>query len=792
MDDSINPDCFELVDEVQRRQQEQLYVSTYHIAAASRLLNLDLSTVQTALSFLGCSFWPQQESSTLAIPVELSELCVVMLQCSPWLAPLFRSDRPDWSRWLHRLPSLGLDPGVATSPSVTALAESLGKFFDDADECCRKAIEQLNAKGFQEPKADHVLQIATKLGAHVPAILLRASISFHHSRTFRSKPIERGVDQPKAKLNQQRLDSDEALGFWGFHDSSFVASVDRKGTSFVTMRGDRYALGGKQMKKLLPFIEGETRIQVDPLNEAFGQVDAQKVVSPCQLDATDIDLLKIAVATISVSDEDRVRHGTGHALEDVFAVRAGHPVRAPDVVAWPTSEEEVEKILRLAKSKHWCIIPFGGGTNVSQATSCPSYEVEPRPIISVDMRKMNRVKWVNEEDGVACIEAGITGRDLVEEMARLGFTIGHEPDSFEFSTLGGWIATKASGMKRSKYGNIEDIVKGVRVAGSTGVLWHGRDETSVWGRESCGIDLPALIIGSEGCLGIITSAVVRIWPVPDVKDFDSVLLSDFEHGLQFVRDVFLLDRKSPSSCRLLDNEHFRLGQALQPDSDSWMVQLHKSSMKSFVNWKFAFDPMRVVCVTIGYEGSKDEVSEQKRAMARLCGMHGGIRLGPSVGRAGYEMTFMIAYLRDFAMTYHFLGESFETFAPWSKVEAIVHATKECIIKEHTARCLPGVPFVGCRVTQLYHEGVCLYFYLCMNFEKVGSASQVFSQIERAARSEILLHGGSLSHHHGIGKVRSSFLDEINSPALQGAMKSVKQGMDPDNIFAARNGAFASI
>jgi alkyldihydroxyacetonephosphate synthase len=792
MDDSVTPDCFELVDEVQRRQQEQLYVSTYHIAAASRLLNLDLFTVQTALSLLGCRFWLQQESSTLAIPVELSELCGVMLQCSPWLALIFRWDRPDWSRWLHRLPTSGLDPVVASSPAVTALAESLGKLFDDADECYRKAIKQLDSKGFQEPKPEHVLQIATKFGAHVPAILLRASISIHTSRTSRSKPIERGADQPKAKLSKQCLDSDEALGFWGFHDSSFVASVDRKGAAFVTMRGDRYALGGKQMKKLLPFIEGETRIQVDPLNEAFGQVDAQKVVSRCQLDGTSIDLLKMAAATLSVSDEDRVRHGTGHALEDVFAVRAGHPVRAPDVVAWPESEEEVEKILRLAKSKHWCIIPFGGGTNVSQATSCPSYEVEPRPIISVDMRKMNRVKWVNEEDGVACIEAGITGRDLVEEMARLGFTIGHEPDSFEFSTLGGWIATKASGMKRSKYGNIEDIVKGVRVAGSNGVLWHGRDETSVWGRESCGIDLPALIIGSEGCLGIITSAVVRIWPVPDVKDFDSVLLSDFEHGLHFVRDVFLLDRKSPSSCRLLDNEHFRLGQALQPDSDSWMVQLQKSSMKSFVNWKFAFDPMRVVCVTIGYEGSKDEVSEQKRAMARLCGMHGGIRLGPSVGRAGYEMTFMIAYLRDFAMTYHFLGESFETFAPWSKVEAIVHATKECIIKEHTTRCLPGVPFVGCRVTQLYHEGVCLYFYLCMNFEKVGSASHLFSEIERAARSEILLHGGSLSHHHGIGKVRSSFLDEINSPALQSAMKSVKQGMDPDNIFAARNGAFASI
>jgi alkyldihydroxyacetonephosphate synthase len=143
------------------------------------------------------------------------------------------------------------------------------------------------------------------------------------------------------------------------------------------------------------------------------------------------------------------------------------------------------------------------------------------------------------------------------------------------------------------------------------------------------------------------------------------------------------------------------------------------------------------------------------------------------------------------MTYHVLGESFETFVPWSKVKDVIRLTKERIRNEHAARYLPGKPFIGARITQLYHEGACLYFYFCMNFENVDNASHVYSEIEHAAREEILAQGGSLSHHHGLGKVRASYLKDIDSPPLLEAMKSVKQGIDPDNTFGARNGAFAS-
>lgn len=211
-------------------------------------------------------------------------------------------------------------------------------------------------------------------------------------------------------------------------------------------------------------------------------------------------------------------------------------------------------------------------------------------------------------------------------------------------------------------------------------------------------------------------------------------------------------------------------------------------------WKMAHSVARscsaelAVCATIAFEGTREEVASQRRAIRKLASRHGGTCVGARVGKSGYELTFAIAYLRDFAMTYNFLAESFETFAPWSKVESIIRATKERIKKEHRLRCLPGAPFIGSRVTQLYHEGACLYFYLCINVHGVKNPSSVFAEIEHAARQEILDRGGSLSHHHGIGKLRSEFTKKMDSDAFHNLLAGLKKSVDPSNTFGARNGA----
>lgn len=787
MNNECDPDWEQLGQQVQQSQAEGILISEYHIEASAKVLDMKPQEVRHAFATLGVKCFPGLNTE-LVIPVNDCELLSLFFQVSPYIAPIIRSTKPQWSEWMSRSSCCRPIEEVVKDPSVMLVFASLIRLIDSAERCVDDAVVLLNERGFARPKEMHLLQQAKKSQVAIPASLIRASISIR----FPKIDLSRSSVEAAAITTRKRVGDDECLGYWGFYDSAFVVRTDKDGLPFVTMDGSRYALRDKMISKLLGFIEAETHVKIDLLNEAFSERDeSAPVCSSCQLSDVDIISLKSTVVKVSLLDEDRIRHGTGHCQEDIYQIRSGQCIRVPDAVVWAANEDEVANVVSLAQEKQWCIVPFGGGTNVSQATRCPPIDVEPRPIISLDMREMNKILWINEENGVAHVEAGITGRHLEEELARRGYTMGHEPDSIEFSTLGGWIATKASGMKRNKYGNIEDIVMSIQVAGPKGMLRHGNDNTNVWGREACGLDMRSLIFGSEGCLGVITSAVVRIWPIVESKDFDSILLSDFEDGLRFIREVSKLGGDIPASIRLLDNEHFRLGMSLRADASSQMVAMLKTGLSSFIKWKNGFDAKRIVCATITYEGTRKEVQRQKKAVSEIGARHGGVRLGSDVGRSGYELTFMIAYIRDFAMTYHVLGESFETFVPWSKIEAVIENTKVRIRKEHADRHLPGQPFIGCRVTQLYHEGACLYFYFCMNFESIKEPSKVYSEIEHAAREEVIAHGGSVSHHHGVGKVRASFLKEMDSIPLQDAMKSLKEGMDPTNVFGARNGSFAS-
>jgi alkyldihydroxyacetonephosphate synthase len=794
LDCESDADFQRLVDDVQLKQQKNIFVSEYHVRAASNMFDVKDATMKNAMTRLGCRFWPDTGITDLPeLPTDSTSLLTIVLHFGHILAPLFFENQRIWCVWLNRVCNSSIQETDILDSDIRPLYDLLYVYFQSADEAVEDAILKLRNKGFSEPNIGHVFQTSKAIiKIDVPLPILHAAVLMKFpSLKEQVSPLSYiPLDIPHANL----CVSDEKLGFWGFNDSGFIAKTDNRGRRYVTMKGTRYALCGKPMSKILPFMESALQVKID-LSKEFNTTHptwCSDVKS--DICTTDQNYLEnIVEGRISFSTLDRARHGTGHSQEDVFALRNGENIRIPDAVLWPCSEQQVVALVNAARLKGWCIIPYGGGTNVIEATRCPTRQVEPRPILSVSMKYMNHILWLNEEDGLAHVEAGITGRELTEILDRRGYTMGHEPDSIEFSTLGGWIATKASGMKRSKYGNIEDIVVSARVVSPDGVLWKGSsDHHIVSGRHSEGMDVRTFAFGSEGCLGIITSAVIRVWPLPEVRKFDSVMFPRFEDGLHFLRSLSRERRMTPSCVRLLDNAHFRLGQALRPDEPTWFHQAKDTLVKAMASFYLTkdFSPDSVVCATINYEGSDREVREQMATVKKLSGMYGGIMLGSRVGKSGYELTYMIAYLRDFAMTYHILGESFETFVQWSKIETLIAATKERIIAEHTSLLLPGVPFIGCRVTQLYHEGACLYFYLCMSFENVDRASAIFADLERAARDEILKQGGSLSHHHGLGKLRSSFAKDRSSPEFQNVVASIKDSIDKDNIFGARNGLYA--
>ena len=568
---------------------------------------------------------------------------------------------------------------------------------------------------------------------------------------------------------------EESLDVWGFRDTRF----DFNENGHVIIRGSRYELSGKELPRFLPWVREVLECDVNPRN--INAPSYPTTIPDPQVSSAFVNDLKqfLRPDQLDKAGEMRLRHGHGHTQEEMYSIKYTRLGRIPDIVVYPASEAEVVNLVEAAKKHGVSLIPYGGGTNVTDALRCDTRE--QRTIASVDMRRMNRILWIDRTNMMACIEAGAVGRNIMRELEKYGVTMGHEPDSVEFSTLGGWIATNASGMKKNRYGNIEDLVLDVGVVTASGKL----ERTSASPRESVGLDLRRLIFGSEGTLGIITAAVVKIFPLPGVQKYGSVLFPTFEHGFAFMYDL-AREAIPPASVRLVDNLQFRFGLALKPKSQGMLADLKSKAERFFVTTVKGFEPGKMVACTLVFEGTSAEVEQQQRDLYRIAARHGGMKAGAENGRRGYQLTFSIAYIRDFLMNYYIIAESFETSVPWSHALALCENVKRRLVDEYQRRGLPGKPFVSARVTQIYPTGVCIYFYFGFYYKGIPNPQEVYLELENMARDEILKSGGSLSHHHGVGKLRCAFLPRIMSETAIRWKHELKKSLDPANIFGAGN------
>jgi len=235
----------------------------------------------------------------------------------------------------------------------------------------------------------------------------------------------------------------------------------------------------------------------------------------------------------------------------------------------------------------------------------------------------------------------------------------------------------------------------------------------------------------------------------------------------------------------MDNLQFQLGMMLKPMRVG-VAAMGSRLQKWIVTKPLGFRADEMVACTLVFEGSRGEVARQQRAVYALAKRHGGMKGGAENGRRGYQLTYGIAYIRDFIMTRWFLAESFETTVPWSKAAELCTSVKRAILEECARRKLPGIPFVSYRVTQVYDSGCVVYFYFAFNYKGVENPSAVYHDIERIARDEVLRCGGSLSHHHGVGKLRQPFLPKIMSSAALHWIAATKQAVDPRNVFGVGN------
>ena len=600
-----------------------------------------------------------------------------------------------------------------------------------------------------------------------------------------SAPVSPHPTAAGAQDGAARRDSSKdylKLRGWGHVDTEFFVNGDGQ----VELSGTRYSDAFPGASRTFPKVRAwmEDRLGLDIERTSFMRDAPPRLSSP----VANPDFLAAVRAAVGPSlemytdDECRLRHAHGATVGEVWELRYGESIaRAPDLVVYPHSHADVEALVKAAVDHDAVIIPFGGGTTVSGAVECPPGET--RCIVSLDTSRMNRIRWVNRENMTACIEAGAIGTDIEAKLESFGLTMGHEPDSYEFSTMGGWVATRASGMKKNIYGNIEDILINFKVVTPRGTMECGGN----FPRVSAGPDLMQVIMGSEGTLGVVTEAIVRLQPAPLIKVYGSVIFPDFESGIQAMREV-ARQRCQPASIRLVDNDQFRLGQVLKTESATPVRDSYMSAIQQTYVLKIrGFDEYKMCACTLLFQGAdRSRVRAQERQVYSICRRFGGMAADAKNGIRGYFLTYMIAYLRDVAMNYHFIAESFETSVPWDKVQNLCVAVKARIYREATAHGIVGEPLVSCRVTQTYDVGACVYVYFGFNFHGLEDPVRAFTEMENAARDTIIESGGSISHHHGIGKHRKKWLAQHHGSTGMALLHGIKTMVDPKNTFAAGN------
>ncbi|MCH7574942.1 MAG: FAD-binding oxidoreductase [Candidatus Marinimicrobia bacterium] len=566
---------------------------------------------------------------------------------------------------------------------------------------------------------------------------------------------------------------------WGYADTKFVINDDRS----VTLTGSRYSLSGYKMPSFLPYVEEMLGVPLD-LQDRKSEV-IEKPVDPPNRNEAFCSAAEVAFdpGQISFDNRDRLVHSHGQtSADEVYKVLYGKLSRVVDMVFFCQSEDDAQTIVNLAKEHDICLVPYGGGTSVSNALLLPKNET--RMVVSIDMQRMNAIEWIDRENFQARVQAGITGQHLAQLLEAEGFMTGHEPDSVEFSTLGGWISTNASGMKKNRYGNIEQIIENITLITPEGII----EQVDAMPRTSMGMQPQHLIFGSEGNLGLITKAVLKIHKLPEVKKYGSLIFPDFASGVSFLYDLYR-SGVLPTSVRLVDNVQFRFGLALKP-APTFFESIKSRLQKFFLLSIKRYDAAELVAATLLFEGSSQEIALKEKRIYAIGKRFGGIPGGSENGRRGYLLTFVIAYIRDFLSDLHVIGETFETSAPWDRIHDVTNSVSEMVHAKHEEFKLPGKSYVSYRITQTYHTGVCIYFMYGFYTKGVKAPEEIFAKIEHELRRTIIEHGGSISHHHGVGKLRKDFMDGIMSATSIKLLKDLKAASDPQNIFGLRNNIFA--
>ena len=474
--------------------------------------------------------------------------------------------------------------------------------------------------------------------------------------------------------------------------------------------------------------------------------------------------LATAVGAEHVRDdrEARIGHAVGRSYPDLVRIRSGDASSAPDAVVLPGSAEQVAGVLAACAEHGVAVIPFGGGTSVVGG-------VEPvrdrfAAAITLDLSRLSTTVEVDRTSLTARLDAGLFGPEAERRLREQGVTLGHFPQSFEYSTVGGWVATRSAGQASTGYGRIDELVEALRCVTPAGEL--GTKPTPA---SAAGPSIRELVVGSEGVLGVITDATVCVRPAPAARRYEGWSFASFAEGC----DAFRVMEQAGCAAdvnRLSDEDETRLAIAVgSTGSTTEKLGRRYVRMRGHEGGCLAI---------LGFEGSEDDVEDGRRRTAGLLRAGGGVALGHRPGEAWHRSRYAAPYLRDELLDRGLLVETLETATNWANLGTLHQAVREALHSSLSGRGTP--PLVMCHVSHLYPPGASLYFTFLARQEE--DALGQWRAAKTAASEAIMANGGTITHHHAIGRDHRQWLPAETGPLGIEVLRAAKERLDPAGIM----------
>jgi alkyldihydroxyacetonephosphate synthase len=442
----------------------------------------------------------------------------------------------------------------------------------------------------------------------------------------------------------------------------------------------------------------------------------------------------------------RARHTRGQSLPDLIALRSGAGLVFPDGVARPATDDEVTALIAFAREHDLALIPYGGGTSV---VGHINPRAGGRPVLTVSLGRLVALRAFDARSRLATFGTGVCGPDLEGQLQALGYRLGHYPQSFEYSTLGGWIATRSSGQQSRGYGRIEDLFAGGTLRAPSGTL-----RLPPFPASAAGPDLRHLVLGSEGRLGILTEAVVRVSPLPEVEHFDVVFFADWDAAVEAARGL----TQSGLSLSML-----RVSTAAETSANLVVAGRRRAmdALEAVLRWRGR--GAGKCMATVGFTGPAKQVRPARRAALALLRRHGATRVGGSLlGRAWQRGRFRGPYLRNTLWEMGYAVDTVETAATWTQVPRTLDAVERAL--------RDGLAGEGERVhafthlSHVYATGASIYTTFVF---RTGTGPDVtrerWRKLKSAASQAIVHEGATISHQHGVGEDHAPYLAAEKGP-----------------------------